>query len=306
VSDTKGALLKLIYDSKALSIWNRTTGPVFWYIAGVPGPFYINTEQMIGRDLAEGLLKNIDAILARTKDAATRSQALEELILAAYTKTPVYSEIVAVMVAEAKKSFSAGSYSFVSGGERRDWLFSIPFAREIDIKHAFLFKNLDIHCPDGLRAGETSLHVADLINNAASYFDLWFPALEKAGLKCVGTVCINSRGTHGVDKLKAHGEKVLALNAIELDFFKQSLESGLIDQATYDEIALHFTSPKEWGVKYLIGNAALFDVAHADKKSFERIKSFVEHDPWQLREAHPGFFDDMQAAIEKRPKGAAA
>ena len=32
----------------------------------------------------------------------------------------------------------------------------------------------------GYKAGEKALHVADLINNAASYFDLWFPLLSKA------------------------------------------------------------------------------------------------------------------------------
>jgi len=297
---TSDALIKLLYDSKALSIWDRKKGPVFWYIVGVPGPFYINTEWMIGAALADELLGKIDAILAGSKEPATRAQQLDELILAAYAKTPVYRDIVATMVARAKENFPEGSYSFVSGGERRDWLFSIPFAHECKMPHAFLFKNLSVFCDRPLKPHESSLHIADLINNAASYFDLWFPALEKAQLRCAGTLCVNSRGA-GMQRLEAHGQKAVALNAIELPFFKQSLTNGLISQDTYDEIDMHFESPRKWAVKYLIGNVALLDVENIDKKSFGRLQSFIARDPWNLRNDHQEFFDEMQAAIKDRP-----
>ena len=77
-------LLKLILDSKALSIWNHKTGPVFWYILGVPGPFYLNTELMIGRELSATLLDKITAIIAKEPDPKSRAAELEAVIMAAY------------------------------------------------------------------------------------------------------------------------------------------------------------------------------------------------------------------------------
>jgi hypothetical protein len=301
-------LLKLIHDSKALSIWDRNKGPVFWYIAGVPGPFYINTEQMLGERLAQELLRTIDTILASTgaDNPAARAVQLNKAILAVYQSDPVYQNIVATMVAKAKQEFPLQNCRFISGGERRDWLFSIPFAKESGLKHVFIFKDRTVYCEQALKPLEAGLHVCDLINNAASHFEIWFPALEKVHLQCVGTVCVNSRGINGVQKLDAQGQKVVALSHIDLAFFKQSLESGLIDQPAYEEIACHFTSPKEWATRYLLNDVSVFDIEHIDKKSFERLRSFVANDPWSLRKDHEAFLAILQKKIDERLKSQAA
>lgn len=294
------AMLKLIHETKAVSIWNRKTGPVFWYAAGVPGPFYVNTELVIGPALSANLLEKITSIIASTTDLAERAKQLNQLILAAYEGSPQYKEVIAAMVSKAKQNFSADSYSFVSGGERRDWLFSIPFAQEIGLKHVLLFKDARIYCEASVKQGESGLHVADLINNAASYFDVWLPALQKAGLRCIGTVCVNSRGTHGVKRLEENGFKTVTLNGIDLDFFQQSMKGGLIDQSTLDEIALYFKSPQEWASTYLLKDVKLFDIKNLDKKSLERLQNFFDQDPWDLRAKNEGFFADMEKAIAEK------
>jgi hypothetical protein len=297
-------LLKLLHDTKALSVWNRNKGPVFWYIAGVPGPFYINTELMIGKDLAQKILEAIDAALegAKTGDYAGCAARLNRAVLDNYQAGPVYQKIVATMVARAREEFADGNYSFISGGERRDWLFSIPFAKACGLEHLFLFKNGAVYSERAIETFTVGLHVCDLINNAASHFEMWFPALEKAKLKCIGTLCVNSRGESGVKKLSAHGQKTVSLNHIDLDFFKQSLANGLIDQPTYAEIACHFASPREWAARYLIDHVELFDVKNIDRKSFERLQSFFARDPWDLRKDYEGFFAVMQKQIAARLK----
>ena len=57
-------MIKRIHDTKAVSIWNSKTGPIFWYAANVPGPFYVTTELVIGPDLSAKLLKDITALIA--------------------------------------------------------------------------------------------------------------------------------------------------------------------------------------------------------------------------------------------------
>ena len=298
-------MLKIIHDTKAVSIWNRKTGPVFWYAAGVPGPFYVNTELVIGPALAAELLEKITAIIAGSNDPATRVAQLKKAMLDAYEANPSYKTVISAMVAKARENFPDGSYTIVSGGERRDWLFSIPFAQEMGIKHLYLFKNQTSYCEQGVSAGEAALHVADLINNAASYFDMWLPALQKAKLTCAGTVCVNSRGSNGVDRLTKANVKVVTLNSIDVSFFGEWLKSGLIDQGTYDELTLFFTSSKEWGAKYLTTDVALYGIDKMDKKSFERLQTFFNQDPWGLRHAHEEFFSAMREAISRHATKAA-
>ncbi|MFA6280736.1 MAG: hypothetical protein WC612_08145 [Bdellovibrionales bacterium] len=294
------AMLKRIHDTKAVSIWNHQTGPIFWYAASVPGPFYVNTELVIGKDLSASLLKQITAIVAETPTAAERAQKLETMIMDAYNADATFQNIIETMVAKTKESFSTDSFSLISGGERRDWLFSIPMAKLMGLRHVYLFKNGDFYCEKPLKMGEVALHVADLINNAASYFDAWLPILEKAGLACVGTVSVNVRGNIGTDRLKANGQKVVTLNTIDTGFFEQSQADGLIDAKTLEEIRLFFKGAPEWAAAYLMDKPALFNASGIDAKSFERLETFFTKDPWGLKGTHAAFFEAMHAAIDKR------
>jgi len=62
-------LIHRIHETKAVSIWNHKTGPIFWYAASVPGPFYVNTELVIGPALSASLLKSITQIVETISEA---------------------------------------------------------------------------------------------------------------------------------------------------------------------------------------------------------------------------------------------
>lgn len=297
-------LIKLIHDTKAVSIWNHRTGPVFWYAASVPGAFYVNTESVIGPAVAERLLKEISAILAATPEAAERAARVEKLIRAAYEEDLTYQRLIATMAAALKEHFPVSAYNLISGGERRDWLFSIPLAHVCGLRHLYLFKNGTSFCPQPIKPHEAALHVADLINNAASYFNAWLPALEKAQLRCHATLSLVSRGP-GVKKLKDQGIDALSLNPIDLGFFEKSCANGLIDRDTLAELALYFQSPEEWARRYLLTGTALFGISQLDAKSFERLRGFFADDPWGLRPAHEAFFARIEKEIEERVLAAA-
>jgi orotate phosphoribosyltransferase len=290
-------LMKLILDSKALSIWNHKTGPVFWYVAGVPGPFYLNTELMIGQAVAEKLLERITAILAETPDVAARAKQVEAVVMGAYRQTPDFQTVVQALIAKAKQEFPNGTYDIVSGGERRDWLFSLPFAIETGVPHLFLFKDGSVYGEPQPKAGSRALHISDLINNAASYIDVWLPALERAGIACAGTLTVNTRGSAGIDRLQKVNCKVVALNRVDLDFFKQLQQNQLIDAATLDEIAIYFSSSQQWAERYLTQDEKLYAISTLDKKSRERMQSFFDKDPWGMQAKYGAFFDRMRVAL---------
>jgi hypothetical protein len=241
---TQADLLKLIYDTRAVSIWDHAKGPVFWYAANVPGPFYVNTEMVIGADLSARLLREITAIVAGTSDVQARAEQLETLILDAFKTSP--------------------------------------------------------HCAKTLQPHQSALHVSDLINNAASFFDLWQPALEKARISCAGNLCVNIRGENGLNRLREAGQKIVSLMVVDRDYFRHLHAEDLITQAVFEEIAIFFASSQDWAARYLIGKPELFDVQHCDSKSFERLKFFIAHDPWGLRPKHESFFANMEKAIGQR------
>ena len=64
----------------------------------MPGPFYINTEMVIGRSLAEHLLREITAIVAGTVDTEARAEQLNALILDAYKTHPSWQRLIATMI----------------------------------------------------------------------------------------------------------------------------------------------------------------------------------------------------------------
>ncbi|MFA4994886.1 MAG: hypothetical protein WC521_06245 [Bdellovibrionales bacterium] len=294
-------LLKLILDTHAVHIWDCTKGPVFWYAANIPGPFYVNTEMVIGKDLSEHLLREITAIVAGTIDKQGAAEQLDRLILEAFKKNPAWQKLIATMVDRAQKEFPGHAYAYVSGGERRDWLFSIPFAHMSELPHLFLFKNETLYCKQPLKAGQSVLHVSDLINNAASFFELWEPALQKEKLHCCGNLCVNVRGDNGLKRLHEAGQKVVSLMTIDVEFFRRLHAADLISRETFEEIAVFFSSSQDWAAKYLIDKPAVFNVKGSDAKSFERLKHFIEHDPWKMRPTHKDFFAAMEEEIKQRP-----
>lgn len=73
----------------------------------------------------------------------------------------------------------ASQISAISGGESRDWMFSLPVAHGIMRPHVMIYK-------DGKMVGAdvskmTVAHVADLNNEGSSPRDLWVPAIRNNG-----------------------------------------------------------------------------------------------------------------------------
>ena len=67
----------------------------------------------------------------------------------------------------------------ISGGEKRDWIFSMPVATNLMYPHSML-------CKDGKILGADMnemnvFHVADLNNNGSSPRNMWIPMIKKAG-----------------------------------------------------------------------------------------------------------------------------
>ena len=149
-------------------------GQPFWYTSGKLGPFYINTQFLYGSEAAaNALLSVIEEACAGDKLAFYGKVYGEiEKQLAA---CPIYHQLIDLMC-EAARSMDV---DFVSGGERRDFFFSMPVARRLGLGHLSIFKDLSCVYTDADGAsmpadqaglsGKRSVHIADLVTVASSY-----------------------------------------------------------------------------------------------------------------------------------------
>ena len=142
----------------------------------------------------------------------------------------------------------AGDLDWSSGGERRDWFFSLPVAIRMGLPHLYIYKDGGTFLADGGATtaiddltGKRTAHVADLVTEASSYARAWIPAIRDRGGDMLmaanvidraqgGMDVIGAAGVDGQDALMAEGIKALATAEMIDDVYGFGLR-GTIDPA---------------------------------------------------------------------------
>ena len=203
----------------------------FWYTSGKFGPYYINTHFLYGdEDRANELLALIEAC---TAEPLRMPAIIARAIRTQYEASEIFRSVVALLA----KACSDLTFDAVSGGERRDFFFSIPLADHLEKPHVAILKDGRAFwsTPGGHDArqlgegdlqGYRVLHVADLITEASSYFRSWLPALSRAGAKVDSTLAVVDRDQGGREALRASGVALKALLRIDPSFFNRTREGS--------------------------------------------------------------------------------
>lgn len=219
-------------------------GQPFWYTSGKLGPFYINTQFLYGSEAAaNALLSVIEEACAGDKLAFYGKVYGEiEKQLAA---CPIYHQLIDLMC-EAARSMDV---DFVSGGERRDFFFSMPVARKLGLGHLSIFKDLSsvytdangVSMPAGQASlsGKRSVHIADLVTVASSYIRAWIPAVEGLGAKIACSLAVVDRDQGGSKILADAGCPLTTLVVIKPELFETAHKMGRITDKQL-ALVLHF------------------------------------------------------------------
>lgn len=184
-------LVQYLFETEAIKICEENKP--FWYTSGKISPNYINTHFLYGGETkANALLSTIDdeiAAIAENKDAALNTyKVLLDKVLDNYSSDHIYKEIIDSLVECITTNIGIDNFIYISGGERRDWFFSIIVAYLLKKPHITIFKDLtcvtsnsDGSSPEFTKdlEGKTVLHISDLITVAASYERAWIPAIEE-------------------------------------------------------------------------------------------------------------------------------
>ncbi len=250
-------IISWLFETDAVRVCPE--GQPFWYTSGKLGPFYINTQFLYGSEAAaNALLAVIEQACAGDKLAFYDT--VYAHIEAQLASCPIYAQLIDLLCEAAQKL----SFDFVSGGERRDFFFSMPVARKLGKGHLSIFKDLSSVYTDetgksmpsdqaGL-AGKRSVHIADLITVASSYVRAWIPAVESLGAKIAYSLAVVDRDQGGSQILADAGCPLTTLVVIKPELFETAHAMGRITDAQLALILAFIADPDKFMTDFLLAH----------------------------------------------------
>lgn len=244
-----------LFTTKAIKVAPESTP--FWYTSGKLGPFYINTHFLLkDEESASNMLKTIENAISAGKLTAPKAifDALYE-----YYKTSETFKLVTDVIVEKAKEFD---FDYISGGERRDFFFSMVPAYILGKPHLTIFKDLSSSYSDSTfentvsssdvdLSGKKALHIADLITEASSYERAWVPAIRDLGSDITDTIAIVDRHQNGKAVLTGLGVSMFTFTGIDKDLFDIALNNGTINEAQHELVMKFLESPDKYMEDFL-------------------------------------------------------
>ena len=250
-------IISWLFETDAVRVCPE--GQPFWYTSGKLGPFYINTQFLYGSEAAaNALLKTIEEACAGEKLAFYDKVWAD--ISAQLESCPIFSQLIDLLTEEARKM----NADFISGGERRDFFFSMPVAKKLGMGHLSIFKDLSCVYTDenGVSmdpaeanlAGKKSVHIADLITVASSYIRAWIPAVEALGAKIAYSLAVVDRDQGGTEILANAGCPLTTLITIKPELFEQAKQLGRVTDAQIELVNSFIADPDKFMHDFLVAH----------------------------------------------------
>ena len=269
--------------------------------SGELGIYYINTEKLCQDN-------------GKFNDYGDDSWAMINHAISMTKEHPKFKEVINILSEEVRGLLSqanpACNYA-VSGGQRRDWLFSGPVAKNLDVDHISLYKDgkMEVINPKGkIISPDLELenyhvvHVVDLLTEGSSAYRKeegkekgWIPMIRKGGGAIRDLVAVVTRLQGGEERLEEQEVNVTAKIAINDNFLKQ--------RSNNPKRALSYAAdPKKWSENYLKENGALnlLNTFDPNGGKMDRAKKFLIRYGGFLKEY--GKFKELEDAVQNTYK----
>lgn len=279
-------LVSWLFQTDALRICPE--GSPFWYTSGAIGPYYINTHFLYGNEeQANELLQEID----RLKDDKLHCpDELSRLTADNYEADSIYRQVIDELCTYIRSKLKISDIDCITGGERRDWFFSVPVAEKLKIPHVAIYKDLTAVLTDKGKTtanfdikGWRVLHIADLLNEASSYERAWIPAVKNLGADIILSLVIVDRNQGGRQLLGKYKIESHSMITVDKDLFIKAKELGLISTAQLEMVIDYIKDPKASMRKFLISNPGFLENAlKAGDKNSERARLCIEKNIYGL------------------------
>jgi orotate phosphoribosyltransferase len=273
-------LLQGLFETKAIRV-SPANSP-FWYTSGKIGPYYINTHFLYGsEEKANALLKIIDSVKDNKDDC---SRIVLEQVVQNYHEDPVYKSCIDALAKAIRETIPDGDYDYISGGERRDWFFSLMIAELFHKPHITIFKDMDFLIYQNGKStridslnGAKVLHIADLITSASSYERAWIPVINQAGGKMLHSYVIIDRMQGGSELLESLGTVSHSLVKIDEAVFREACDKKYIHMEQYRMVEQYIQDPEGFMTDFFRSNPEFIRRAlQSDEKTAQRAKLCID------------------------------
>lgn len=284
-------LMSLLFETNAFKICEENKP--FWYTSGKIGPYFVNTHFLYGSaDSAQEFLDFIDTELENNPKDVIPSNLFKK-VLEQYENNNIYKTVVDSLKAFITSNIDLSTIDYISGGERRDWYFSLIIAYLLEKPHITIYKDLstvsstynfeNTSSVESLE-GKNILHVADLLNTASSYVRSWIPAIGALKGKIVSSIVVVDRMQGGDQVLDNSGIKSYSLIQISENLFEKAKELGIINDAQLDMLNKFTENPDNCMKEFLINHPEFLEnsLNSSDVKTAKRAKSCVEQNLYGL------------------------
>ncbi len=274
-------IIEALFETKAVRV--ALENQPFWYTSGRLGPFFINTHFLLENEAAAGeVLKRIEKAIADNK--LTAPEEIFDMMLAYYNKGGTFKMVSDKLAEEASKL----DFDYISGGERRDYFFSMMPAYLLKKPHLTIYKDMTsvysesidgpaVDVKDIDLKGKKALHIADLITEASSYERAWIPVIRGLGSDITDTVAVVDRHQNGREVLKGLGVELHALTGINEGLFDEAKANGVINDTQKDMIMHFLENPADYMTAFLKANPGFIDAEIAKGgKNKERAELAIE------------------------------
>ncbi|MCL2354467.1 MAG: orotate phosphoribosyltransferase [Oscillospiraceae bacterium] len=276
-------VVNLLFKTNALRV-SPEDNP-FWYTSGKLGPYFVNTHFLYGgEEKANDLLSIIDAEKDNIFDCP---KIVFDEAMKTYNSDEDFKKLIGIMMDYINTNIDLSEITYISGGERRDWFFSIPIANLLGISHITIYKDLKTVVSDS-EFTETKevtdldnakvLHIADLITVASSYERAWVPAIKALNANMVSSVVVVDRLQGGEGILANLGVASHSLVNIDKDLFNKAEQQELITSKQKNMILDYIDEP-DVAMKTFIQNHPDFlpsQLNSPNPKSAEKARLCIE------------------------------
>lgn len=236
---------------------------------------------------------------------------LKHIIEMMYTHKS-FNEVIDILTEKIKPLFSSSDKKMaISGGQRRDWLFSGPVAKKLNVPHISLYKQLnnetdkiEIIMPDGSKNENIDLsqyeavHVVDMITEGSSIYRKeggvkkgWISMLKNKGVTIDHVISVVSRLQGGEERLAKDNIHVHSCVNIDKEFLQ-------IFSSNPQRAIEYISNPDLWSKEYLSKNGALdlISIFDPEKNKMDKAKRFLTRYRHVLEQT--GHFDSLKNEVE--------
>ncbi|MBQ7410191.1 MAG: orotate phosphoribosyltransferase [Clostridia bacterium] len=284
-------LMSLLFETNAFKVAEENNP--FWYTSGKIGPYFINADYLYGSEQdSKDLLAFIDQELENESKTDIPEHIFKK-VLDHYNTNEIYKYVIDQMKEYIETNIGVDNIDYISGGERRDWYFSNIMAYLLNKPHVTIYKDLttvlsnsDFTSAEPVSSieGKNFLHLADLLNQSASFTRAWIPAIKNLGSNIVWSIFAVDRMQGGTETLTNDGVKVHSLLQIDDSLFTTAKELGVINDEQLEMLRNFKKDPDGSMKQFLIDHPEFIENAkNSDNpKTVKRVNTLIEQNIYGL------------------------